>query len=105
LRLYEIPAAILRVKLKHLDKNNNRRNEIAQFYCENIINNDIILPVNKDFFTITFKKFKAEHKSGVNFQSPPWGVGGLPTFSTFSLPVTHNAISCKNTLLKMGYKH
>lgn len=43
-RLDEIQAAILRVKLKRLDADNQRRREIAQFYCENIINPDIILP-------------------------------------------------------------
>jgi dTDP-4-amino-4,6-dideoxygalactose transaminase len=75
-RLDEIQAAILRVKLKRLDADNNRRNEIAQHYCENIINQDIILPVNKDFFATNFKEFKADHGSGVNFQSPPSGGWG-----------------------------
>jgi dTDP-4-amino-4,6-dideoxygalactose transaminase len=49
-RLDEIQAAILRVKLKRLDADNNRRNEIAQYYCENIINQDIILPCNANYF-------------------------------------------------------
>jgi dTDP-4-amino-4,6-dideoxygalactose transaminase len=50
-RLDEIQAAILRVKLKRLDADNQRRHEIAQFYCENIANRDIILPV----YTANFK--------------------------------------------------
>ncbi|APF20157.1 DegT/DnrJ/EryC1/StrS aminotransferase [Caldithrix abyssi DSM 13497] len=45
-RLDEIQAAILNVKLKYLDEENQRRREIAQYYCENIINEKIILPVN-----------------------------------------------------------
>ena len=50
-RLDEIQAAILRVKLKRLDADNQHRNEIAQFYCENITNRDIALPV----YTANFK--------------------------------------------------
>ena len=43
-RLDEIQAAILRTKLKGLDKDNQRRREIVQYYCKNIINPDITLP-------------------------------------------------------------
>lgn len=44
-RLDEIQAAFLSVKLKYLEVENQRRREIAQFYCENIINPAIILPI------------------------------------------------------------
>ncbi len=43
-RLDEIQAAALRVKLPRLDNDNQRRREIAQYYCKNIINSDIKLP-------------------------------------------------------------
>lgn len=43
-RLDEIQAAVLRLKLKRLDIDNQRRREIAFFYFENIKNKDIILP-------------------------------------------------------------
>ena len=43
-RLDEIQAGILRVKLIHLDADNRRRCEIAEYYSENIINPDLILP-------------------------------------------------------------
>lgn len=43
-RLDEIQAAILRVKLRYLDKDNARRREISKFYRENIKNEKIILP-------------------------------------------------------------
>lgn len=45
-RLDEIQAAIIRVKLKRLDKDNQHRNEIGQFYLKNISNNEIVLPSN-----------------------------------------------------------
>ncbi|WP_415397867.1 DegT/DnrJ/EryC1/StrS family aminotransferase [Sulfurimonas sp. CS5] len=43
-RLDEIQAAMLRVKIKHLDEETNRRKEIAIYYLENIKNENIILP-------------------------------------------------------------
>lgn len=43
-RLDEIQAAVLDIKLKHLDKDNARRREIAKYYRENIKNDKIILP-------------------------------------------------------------
>ncbi|MFT6077443.1 MAG: dTDP-4-amino-4,6-dideoxygalactose transaminase [Rickettsiales bacterium] len=43
-RLDEIQAAILKVKLQYLDAANDERREIAQLYCNNINNPEIILP-------------------------------------------------------------
>lgn len=43
-RLDEIQAAVLRVKLKRLDADNNIRRDIAGYYIHNIKNNNIILP-------------------------------------------------------------
>jgi dTDP-4-amino-4,6-dideoxygalactose transaminase len=43
-RMDEIQAAFLTIKLKYLDRENNRRREIAKYYCENIKNSKIILP-------------------------------------------------------------
>lgn len=47
-RLDEIQAAVLDIKLKHLDKDNARRREISKYYRENIKNNKIILPPTYD---------------------------------------------------------
>lgn len=44
-RLDEIQAAVLSVKLKRLDEDNQKRREIAKFYCDNITNPNIILPI------------------------------------------------------------
>jgi len=48
-RLDEIQAAILRTKLPRLDADNQRRNQIAQYYCENINHQEITLPLNYSF--------------------------------------------------------
>ena len=44
-RLDEIQAAFLDIKLKYIDVENQRRREIAQYYCENIKHPEIILPM------------------------------------------------------------
>jgi len=43
-RLDEIQAALLDVKLRYIDAENQRRREIAQYYIENIKNDKVILP-------------------------------------------------------------
>ena len=51
-RLDEIQAAILRTKLSGLDRDNQRRREIAQYYCDNIINPDVKLPFDTQKYSI-----------------------------------------------------
>ena len=43
-RLDEMQAAMLRVKLRYLDKELTKRKEIAKYYLENITNENIVLP-------------------------------------------------------------
>ncbi len=43
-RMDEIQAAVLDIKLKYLDADNNYRREISQYYRQNIVNPQIILP-------------------------------------------------------------
>ena len=43
-RLAELQAAILSVKLKYLDQENEKRREVANFYLENIKNDLFALP-------------------------------------------------------------
>ncbi|AKL98632.1 DegT/DnrJ/EryC1/StrS family aminotransferase [Endomicrobium proavitum] len=47
-RLDEIQAAVLNVKLKYLDNDNNKRREISKYYRKNIKNPNIILPQVKN---------------------------------------------------------
>lgn len=46
-RLDEIQAAILRVKLRHLDNEVNSRRKIANYYLDHITNKNIILPASR----------------------------------------------------------
>jgi dTDP-4-amino-4,6-dideoxygalactose transaminase len=56
-RLDEIQAAVLDVKLKYLDADNQRRIKIARYYCENINNENIILPtINYQLSTINYSE-------------------------------------------------
>ena len=56
-RLDEIQAAILDVKLKHLDEDIAIRKQIAKYYIDNIINPDIITPIVKDWDAHVFHIF------------------------------------------------
>ncbi|MDD4000834.1 MAG: DegT/DnrJ/EryC1/StrS family aminotransferase, partial [Bacilli bacterium] len=60
-RLDEIQAAVLRTKLKLLDKDNQRRREIAQFYCDNIESNCLILPSISPVFKNSMIKNNLSH--------------------------------------------
>jgi dTDP-4-amino-4,6-dideoxygalactose transaminase len=51
-RLDEIQAALLRVKLKHIDAETKRRQEIAIAYTQGIINPEISLPISKALSSI-----------------------------------------------------
>ena len=47
-RLDEIQAAVLNVKIKYLDEENQKRREVAKYFCEKIKNDKIILPINNN---------------------------------------------------------
>ncbi len=60
-RLDEIQAAFLDIKLKHLNKENQRRREIAEYYCENITTPELTLPVSKDEFGLGAFAWRLAH--------------------------------------------
>lgn len=56
-RLDEMQAAVLRVKLKYLDSDNQKRQEVAQHYCQLIRNEKIALPIVTDIQSHVFHLF------------------------------------------------
>ena len=102
-RLDELQAAILNVKLQHLDTENRRRNEIAQQYINGIKNPFITLPAVNDsnrhvfhIFAIMTREREALQKhlaengieTLIHYPIPPHKQEALKEFSHLSLPVT-----------------
>lgn len=102
-RLDEIQAAALAVKLKHLDRENARRREIARLYIEGISNPLIKLPQIADYSSHAFHIFAImsaerdmlqEHlrASGIetliHYPIPPHKQEALKSFAHLSLPIT-----------------
>ncbi len=102
-RLDEIQAAILRVKLKHLDEWNGRRRENAKIYLENINRDKIILPFEPKGYKHIFHQFVIRYSERDNLQKslkesvigtlihypvPPHHQEAYPEFHHLSLPVT-----------------
>ena len=67
-RMDEIQAAFLNVKLKYLDKENQGRREIAQYYIENITNSDIILPIINNQSSIINNQLNVWHQFVIRTQ-------------------------------------
>ncbi len=102
-RLDEIQAAVLDVKLKHLDEDNKKRKEVAKKYIEGIKNPSIILPKVEDFeahafhiFPILTKKRDELHdyleKNGVqtiiHYPIPPHKQECYKEWNALSFPLT-----------------
>ena len=103
-RLDEIQAAILDVKLKYLDEENEKRRTIAEYYIENIHNRKIILPKipeNREshvwhLFTIRVKERERliEHlrhngiEALIHYPVPPHKQNCYREYGKFDLPVT-----------------
>jgi dTDP-4-amino-4,6-dideoxygalactose transaminase len=66
-RLDEIQAVVLRVKLKHLSRWNERRRAIARFYCEHLSGLDVVLPVERDYARAVYHLFviRCKDRDGV----------------------------------------
>ena len=102
-RLDEIQAAIIDVKLPHLDKDNERRREIAKYYRENIKNPKIILPTSYDekahvwhVFAIRtenrdkFQEYLKENdiQTLIHYPTPPHKQEAYKEWNNMSFPIT-----------------
>lgn len=67
-RLDEIQAAILDVKLRHLDEDVAKRKQVAKFYIDNITNPKIITPIVKDWDEHVFHLFPIRCKQRNDLQ-------------------------------------
>ena len=56
-RLDEIQASVLRIKLKYLDEDNLKRMHLAEIYKKELINNNLILPKQREFSTHVYHLF------------------------------------------------
>ncbi len=117
-RVDEIQAAVLRVKLKYLDQENDRRREIARYYYDNIHNADLFLPqdvsadCNYHIFPVLchhrdqLQAFLKEQGIGtmIHYPIPPHQQGAYKEWASLSLSVTekiHRAelsIPCNQTM-------
>lgn len=102
-RLDEIQAAILRIKLKSLDADNQRRREVAKSYVQHIANPQITLPHLDNekgnvwhIFPIRTKNrnklqaFLNQHQiqTLIHYPIPPHKQECYPAYHHFSLPIT-----------------
>lgn len=102
-RLDEIQAAILDLKLRHLDQDTQLRREVAKYYCENIKHPSITLPTVKDWNAHVFHLFPILSYERDEFQGylmangvqtlihypiPPHLQKCYPYFNDLSLPIT-----------------
>ena len=103
-RLDEIQAGILRVKLRHLNAENNLRQEIAQHYIQNIKNEAITCPQLPSFmashvwhlFTIRTKNrqklqdflTKEKIQTVIHYPIPPHKQKAYKEFNHLSFPIT-----------------
>lgn len=102
-RLDEIQAAVLDVKLKYLDEDNNKRKEIAKYYTESIKNSKIILPktYNSDahvyhVFAVRtenrddFQKYLTENdiQTIIHYPTPPHKQEAYKEWNNLSLLIT-----------------
>ncbi|MEO1784725.1 DegT/DnrJ/EryC1/StrS family aminotransferase [Thermodesulfobium sp. 4217-1] len=102
-RLDEMQSAFLRVKLKYLDDEIEKRRKIAKFYLENIENDKIILPQVRDekghvwhLFVVrteereTFQKYLSENgiQTMIHYPIPPHKQSSHKEWGLLSLPIT-----------------
>ncbi len=110
-RLDEIQAAVLKVKLKDLDRDTQERRRIAEYYLKNITNKKVILPhytsaeyehvwhlfVTRVSNRASFKNHLDANGVGtlIHYPIPPNKQEGFPELHNYKLPITekiHNEV-------------
>jgi len=103
-RLDEIQAAILSVKLRYLDRDNQRRIQIARYYLESVANEKLIMPPTRyqDPLSHVYHLFVIRHQNrdelrqylkdkgiatDVHYPIPPHKQKALSEFRDCSLPL------------------
>lgn len=99
-RLDEIQAAVLDVKLKHLDEDNAIRKEIARYYLKYIINSEIILPIISDWNSHVFHIFTIRCKHRDELQKYLFD-NGIQTVIHY--PIPPHKQECYNEWNKYSY--
>ena len=102
-RLDEIQAALLDIKIQHLDADNARRREIAKYYRENITNPKIILPQTYDEKSHVWHVFALRTnnrdnlckylnyngiQTNIHYPTPPHKQGAYSEWNDQSFPIT-----------------
>ena len=102
-RMDEIQAAILRVKLKYLDEDNQKRRHVAERYISGIKNPLITIPEVVDYKSHVFHIFPIftekrdslrqylkdnDIETQIHYPIPPHKQACYPEFNKFSLPIT-----------------
>lgn len=102
-RLDEIQAAVLRVKLKHLDKDVELRKNVARYYIEHVVNPLIITPIVTDWQSHVFHLFPIRCKrrdelqlflemnniqTNIHYPIPPHKQACFKEWNNWSFPIT-----------------
>lgn len=124
-RLDEIQAAVLNIKLKYLDKENNYRRKIANYYIENISNPNISLsfdPIADDVYHIfpifcdkrdELKRYLEENgiETMIHYPIPPHKQDCYKELANLDLPITEQihqtelSIPCNQTMTTEDAKY
>jgi dTDP-4-amino-4,6-dideoxygalactose transaminase len=99
-RLDEIQAAILRVKLKHLEEWNCRRRKIAALYMRELKDLDLLLPFNPDWAESVFHLFVVRNSRRDTFRKHLESVG-VETLIHYPVP-PHLQCAYKDLGMKSG---